>query len=277
MEHKILMISDMHIGSRHAVMPPGVITDGDNEIRSNPLQEFLFDRWNSMLDRIKEIGGVDAIVNGSDTVDGMNFKQSGTPTWTPDVKTQCEVAAGMMTNIPARRKLYYCAYGSLYHTGQNLNSEDYIALLLRQEGYETVMGKDLAFKFGGCFFHLRHEMTVGKSIWMYKATHIAKELMLATINRDKLLAGMDDDGKGHFVALRGHTHQYVNVNHHHSSGFVIPCWKGRDDFIAKFSVESPSIGYIIGYCDEGRFDWELHVTSLEGANLIKQHDADAGW
>jgi hypothetical protein len=69
----------------------------------------------------------------------------------------------------------------------------------------------------------------------------------------------------------------VGVHHHHSSGFVIPCWKGRDDFIKKFSSESPSIGYVIGFCDDGEYDWEAHVYGLKGGHLVKQHNADKSW
>lgn len=276
-ERRLLLIGDMHIGSHASVMPTDVVTRSGNEIAPNPLQVHLLQYWYDMLDELKEMNGVDGIVNMSDTVDGMNFKQSGVPTWSPDVDLQCKVATDMISTIPVRRKLYYCPYGSLYHTGANLNSEDYIKSMLMNLGYECIVDKDISIRFGGCFFHARHETTVGKSVWMYRATHIARELMLASMSREKLTDGLDDDGTGHFCVLRGHTHQFINVNTPHTHGFVVPCWKARDDFIKKLTAESPTIGYIIIYCDEGECDWEVRCHSLTGDDLIKQHNADLRW
>lgn len=276
-EKRLLMISDMHIGSNASVMPRGITTSTQNSVMPNPLQEYLYDRWEDMLARVEEIGGVDGIANLGDTVDGCNYKQSGVPTWSPDVKLQCEVAASMLGQIKCNRKLYYCSYGSRYHTGENLNSEDYITTLMTNRGYECVVDKDIAFKFGGCYFHLRHESTVSKSIWMYRATHIARETMITLMNDAKIFEGLHNDDDGHTVVLRGHTHQYIQVGHPHSTGMVVPCWKGRDDFVKKISNESPTIGYVIGYCDDGVFDWETQVYSLKGKNLITQHNADEGW
>jgi predicted phosphodiesterase len=267
-EKIVLAIADTHTLSRVGLMGPDV-----EGYAQNPVQKVIWSEWESMVDRVKEIGKADLIVHGGDWNDGPDRKGSGYAPVTCDIQLQCDEAVKYVSQIPVKHKNLLTVCGSNYHVGNNMSSEQYIMQRFNDMGWKTSISPDSLFKSGGVTFHLKHSMPVGKSVWMYKATNIAREMLLTMMEEKSYCKGFSE---GIDVFFRAHTHQFVAVEHRHSYGCVLPCWKGRDEFIAARANEAPDLGYLIFYCDDGEWYKEKHIFRLVGDKVITRVDFDKG-
>jgi hypothetical protein len=108
---------------------------------------------------------------------------------------------------------------------------------------------------------------------MYRATNVAREMLLTMMEEKAYCKGFSDRID---VFLRAHTHQFVGVEHLHSFGCSLPCWKGRDEFISARNNEAPHLGYVLFFCDGGKWTKEKYVFRLVGDKVITRVDFDKG-
>lgn len=161
--------------------------------------------------------------------------------------------------------------GSFYHVDGNMGAEEYIAELMKAQGANVTFAPDVLFKLGGITVHARHHVTVGKSIWMYRATHIAKEALITSIcARDWK---MEPDQHVDLI-LRGHAHFFVGVEHERMRAYILPCWKGRDKFARLRGYDNPHNGYMLFYLDDDSITVEKHIFTLQGERSITYIDFD---
>src|SRR5438105_1280208 len=74
---RILVLSDLHVGSMFAVLPPkAIVTEGDKpiEVPLNDAQQYLWKCWRHML---ANVGKLDMVLVNGDQIDGSAPKDLG--------------------------------------------------------------------------------------------------------------------------------------------------------------------------------------------------------
>jgi hypothetical protein len=221
------------------------------KIESNNIQKKIFTKWEEMID---DVGRVDAVVNLGDTCDGTNRHSQGTGLWTTDIDLQMEVAKNLLSMIKTNN--YLGVQGSYYHVGDNSSSDHSIISSLGGS-----FGDELALVSEGKRIHISHDVGVSSSGFAYRTTPIAQQMMLATLG--------EEYGKFNLL-LRGHAHYFVHVAFANSQGVICPCWKGRDEYVARKSLAyNPHLGYVIVHIKD-RVEIEPHIFTLKGKDLIQE-------
>ena len=251
---RILIVSDMHVGSRVSVMPDEVYIDESERkmrLESNDIQKKIYRKWEEMCD---SVGHVDAVINLGDTVDGTNRKSQGVGLWTTDIGLQIEVAKDLLGRIKSNR--YFGVQGSYYHVGDNTSSDKSVI-----EGLGGIFSDELAIVADGKRIHASHDVGVSSSGFAYRTTPIAQQMMLSSLNNEY---------KNFSCILRGHAHYAVKVEFPHHMGLICPCWKGRDEYVARKSLAFlPHLGYtVLNIGDE--IISEFHTFTLKGKQLMKE-------
>ena len=227
----VLVVGDLHVGSNVSVMPDEVYlgeAERKNRISSNHLQKFIYKQW---VDMVETVGKVDACIVLGDSVEGPNRKSKGIGLWTSDISEQVRVAANLLDMVKTRK--YIGVQGSFYHVEDNLSSDKAVINSLKGD-----FNDECVVVSGKTRIHCSHAVGVSSSSTAYRPTPIAREMMLATINKEEY-------GKYDLI-LRGHAHYYVEVRFGSSKGIICPCWKGRDEFVARKTLAFlPHLGYIL--------------------------------
>ncbi len=235
----VLVVSDLHVGSKHAIMPPEVIIESDDEairqrIEQNPIQEVIWEKWLEATEQKYH-----ACYNLGDSCEGTNPKSKGFDLWTTDVSQQSSTAADVLSMVKTRR--YYGVQGSFYHVGENTSSDLAVIKTLQKRNH-AVFGTDLVVNLLGHRMHLNHVIAPASSS-VGKSTSSTAELASAA-QYDKFFGKFD-------YCLRGHVHQIMNLSNINGRIAVCPCWKGRDSFQKKGGLRfgPPVLGWLV-----------LHVT-----------------
>jgi len=227
----VLVVGDLHVGSNVSVMPDEVYlgeAERKNRISSNHLQKFIYKQW---VDMVETVGKVDACIVLGDSVEGPNRKSKGIGLWTSDISEQVRVAANLLDMV--KTKKYIGVQGSFYHVEDNLSSDKAVINSLKGD-----FNDECVVVSGKTRIHCSHAVGVSSSSTAYRPTPIAREMMLATINKEEY-------GKYDLI-LRGHAHYYVEVRFGSSKGVICPCWKGRDEFVARKTLAFlPHLGYVL--------------------------------
>jgi predicted phosphodiesterase len=228
---KLLVVGDLHVGSNVSVMPPEVYlgdSERTNKVSANPVQKYIYKQW---LDMVETAGKVDACLVLGDSIEGPNFKSKGLGLWTSNLADQVKVASDLLGMVKTSK--YIGVQGSMYHVGDNISSDKAVIDNLRGS-----FADELCVNAGKHRIHLSHAVGVSSSATAYRPTPIAREMMLATINREEY-------GKYDMI-IRGHAHYYVEVRFGSTKGIICPCWKGRDEYVARKTLAFlPHLGYIL--------------------------------
>ena len=178
---KILVVSDLHVGSNVAIMPDEVYIEPSDKqreqrIESNPLQKVIFKEWCDMIDTA---GKVDACFYLGDGVEGSNRKGRGFELWTPNIHQQVSTAADLLSMIKTNK--YFGVQGSYYHVGENTSSD--LAVMESLSRCRTEFGTDLAVNVEESRFHLAHVISPTSSP-VSRLTASNKEILAAEGNID---------------------------------------------------------------------------------------------
>ncbi len=256
---RILIVSDLHVGSNVAIMPDEVwIEKNDqpraNVITANEVQKALYQAWQEMVDRV---GRVSACFVLGDSCDGSNIKSRGFELWTSNIHQQCKTAADLLSMVKTNK--YYGVQGSYYHVGENTSSD--LAIIDMLHG---TFGTDLVVNIAGKRIHLCHEIGVSTSP-VSKATALQSEIVSAELNQ---YYGKFD------LLLRGHRHEYREVRDHRGHIAICPAWKVRDAYAAKKGLKlSPHIGYLVLNIQGSDMWLEPHLVPVKAEHLFKEVQA----
>jgi hypothetical protein len=254
---KILVISDLHVGSESGIAPDEYTIndyqeDRSYDIQSNKIQKALYSKWIEMID---DVGKVDYLFLLGDLADGLNYKGQGIGITHNDLSWQEDLAIDLIKMIKVKYGNYIGVQGSAYHVG-NQSGQDLRILksLTRDAHSKFIFGDDVTEKIDGINFHLRHATSFSKIPELRK--NALKRDLIEFMNEGNTLGKID-------IAIRAHTHYYEHLDWNpYICGFVSPCWKGRDTFIRQKSVISPDNGYVTIDINDGEFEITPHLFKL---------------
>lgn len=248
------MVSDMHIGDGHGLCKDEVrLDDSGGYYRASPEQRHLHRNWEAFAD---QVGKVDQVILNGDCCEGTNSKGEGLGNWTNDRNLQAMTAAELARYFKAQQ--YLVLQGSKYHTQDNVSADHLVANELKGK-----WDADHKLTIGKVKMHLRHKIGTSQNA-AYRTTPVARDMMLATFAEPEF--GKFD------VIVRGHAHYFVGVEFAHSSGYILPCWKGRDEFARlNLPVSAPANGGVVFYIEpDGSYYMEKHMFTLPGKYLINE-------
>ena len=153
-----LIVSDLHIGSTVAVMPPEVHlgptrTREERKVCASDLQCEFYDRW---CETIAAAGRVDCCFVLGDSVDGIDHKSDGYTVWTTDRRAQADTAYTLLSMVKTSK--YYCVQGTRYHVDDNTTADLAIA-----DKLGATFGTDLVVNLDGVRIHLNHKIGHSRS------------------------------------------------------------------------------------------------------------------
>jgi len=255
---RILVLSDLHVGSIFSIMPDEVYIEADdkersNRISANPIQLALWQKWQEMLDNI---GRVDGCFILGDCIDGPNYKSKGFDLWTSNLHQQCATAADLLSMVKTRR--YYGVQGSYYHVGENTSSDLAVTQAVKGE-----FGSDLAFNKWGVRIHLCHEIGWSGAAGS-KSTALQGEIVGALLNA-KYWGDFD-------LFVRGHRHEWGILKNPWGHILVAPGWKSRDAYGAKKGMKSAPgfCGYSTIEITGSSITTDVHSFVLAPDQVIKE-------
>ena len=110
MTKTLLVLSDIHVGSRQAVSPPVFeITDG-SEYRANRVGKALFEAWSKTAKLWKN---PDILVINGEPIDGQGVKSHGVEQWTTNYLDQIDASVALVKMFGAKK--IFVTQGSNYH------------------------------------------------------------------------------------------------------------------------------------------------------------------
>jgi len=240
---KIGVVADLHCGSIFGLLPPGLTTSDDREVKPNIGQRYLWKCWE---DAAECIGKLDALVVNGDETDGRQEAQRGNELCLPMLEDQAEAAVQCLRYLldkTGNPKLYMTA-GTEYHSQKAARETEVVAQRLGAEQYKGLGSgryckEVLDLNVDGIILNFQHG--IGVASGLYRATPPDREGIWSA------LAGKTGKSPKADCVVRSHAHSYVMVDHPSKSIVVTPCWQLQTRWMRKSSAYRmlPDIGYVL--------------------------------
>lgn len=256
----ILVLSDLHIGSRYSVCSEEPEIDSGGSYKPSYNQKKLNRAWFECVDMIQQKPR--ALVINGEPIDGDNFKSLGDSVWSTELNDQLNDAEKMLNTIKRDEVIF--VRGSGYHVTRGAtNFEKTLARKMGARKYRSVMGEitdadyEANIKLNGKMVNFTHH--IGYSgWWQYRTTSIARELV-------KMHFQHKDNGFHTDLLVRSHVHYYCEVRFPNTKGFTTPAWKFPDGFMYRRGIpELPTVGFMeIIIESNGKILIEPHLVQLQ--------------
>jgi len=256
----ILVISDMHVGSKMSICSEEPIIDDFGTYKPSSNQKKLLQEWHRTLDLVSQ--RPTALVLNGEPVDGSNPKSQGAGVWSNNFNDQMNDSAKLLK--PIKRDVTILTRGSGYHvTRENTNFEQIFANKIGARKYRSVAGfmtdtdYEATIEMYGKHINFTHH--IGYSgWWQYRSTPMARELV-------KMHFQHKENGFHSDVVVRSHVHYFVLVEFPNTIGFTSPAWKFPDGFMYRSGIpERPTIGNVeIIIEPNGEISIKKHLSTLE--------------
>jgi len=258
-QRSIAVISDTHIFSDFGLVPREPVEDEHGAIR-NPrealndgqriIQSYWYDQWLPTCDEFN----VDTVIHLGDACQGINPKEGGRSTLSPDLDIQKEAAALCLEPLVKDRNLEMFN-GTTYHEALNTRIHQDIANRLR--GYAQRV------QFHGKFANLSFDGTnkvancahAATSAMIYPAGVIDRELLFIKVAVAEGKIPRPD------YFFRGHLHKYIHLDYEDIHGIQCPGWQAwypLGDKVRLYGRTQPDIGGLILLIDKENRTILLH-------------------
>lgn len=235
--HKILLLSDLHLGSKWALWPPNFTvknprTDMIEPIPQNTVGKTIWAHWLKMLASLKQ-EKPDCIILNGDLIEGAQRKEGGRGLITPEIFQQTAACIKVLKTLP-KVPMYFTAGTDYHQLPDGISADLFIAEAMGGE-----FGDELVIEECGIRIFSRHVIGMSQSTWQYQTTAPAREQMLLYINQASEKYGKID------VAVFSHRHQFVAAQFRSGLAVVTPCWQGKTVFAVKKGIISPpQLGWV---------------------------------
>lgn len=272
--HRIGFLPDLHCGESRAVMGDEFVTEENQVIKPNRVQEIINKQWKRVAKQFDELKVQDIFMVG-DGMGGINYLESGRYMFIrlPD---QIRLAADLLETVSKNRKIYVWR-GTQYHEYPKGVGEAHEELVskLRERGIEAeFMGPhsyvELIGKQRVRRLFIAHECPTGL---VYPATLLSRRITWA----------LEGEAAGTTLPvdaiIQAHGHHWLHVDHSGIHGVALPCWLAHTPYkatIKYFFKLQPTIGGAVMVMDEcGRLDFwgGSYPFSLTRAERLELHRA----
>jgi len=266
----LVVISDLHIGSSVALMPPEHTTEDGNIIQANELQSWIWQKWRYFWDECVPTAtgneGFATVING-DIVDGDHH---GTfQLVTRNMQEQRAIAMSVLEPIRKRSQRLYAVKGTESHVGNIACDEESIA---REVGFDGI-GKQAAFEgdpkrktqyelrleWGPHHVCFRHHIGGGRSL-AGQLTQLAGEMAHELHDAEK----WDISRADLMFFAHVHTAKWGGMPTHRGpiEAYVSPSWQGTTAYGKRIGYSLGTVGgYVCSYDNNGfyvrKFVWPV--------------------
>lgn len=211
----VVVISDLHCGSRAGLTPPAYWWVEDPEDASRYKWALMMrETWHDYCDMIAPYRGCDVLIINGDCVEGKGERSGGTELITSNRDEQAIIAARCIKEIAPR--IILMTYGTPYHTGCTEDFEDIVAREVKAEKIESE-GK---YRIAGKLINAKH----------FVSNTVVPYGRFTALDRDKLWASIWADMYGNEkpdITIRSHVHVYGQDDTTTLGlGFITPALQG---------------------------------------------------
>lgn len=241
MTGRILLLSDLHLGSKYALWVDGMVekdgrTGDVRPLPQNPVNKAIESHWYRMIAQIKK-NPPDAVIFNGDLIEGNQYREHGRGLMTLSIAIQVKACLKRLNEIrkSAPKAAFYFTAGTDYHQLPDGTSADEV--IAETAGGE--FGDELVVEECGIRLFCRHTIGVSNSAWQYMATAPGRDHMLLYLNKSPEKYGKIDG------AIFSHRHQMVATQFPSGFALVTPCWQSVTPFAVKKGIVGvPDIGWI---------------------------------
>lgn len=244
----ILDISDLHINSTVALIPPIVYLDDGQEIRQNKGQKWLWNNWLDLLEKIEIIKPDILIVNG-DAVEG-DTKNRSYQVITRNKTTAVGYAAEVLDPLVKMIPTVFFVRGTGAHSGKSgCIEEDLAKDLSGVKDGKNHSHWSLNLDVDGVRISVAHHTSMGGLPW---TRHNAPIRLAAKIMFDYATAKERPPD----LALRGHVHQWGDsYDAYPVRALITPAWTLATEYVHKIAPDAlAECGAAIIRCSSGKYE-----------------------
>lgn len=258
-QRSIAIISDTHVFSDFGLVPREPVYDENGAVKNHKsvlnkgqriIQGYWYDKWIPTCDRFN----VDTVIHLSDACQGVNPKEGGRSTLSPDLDIQKDATVTAMAPLVKGRNLEMFS-GTLYHEALNTRIHKDIAHMLKEHAERV--------QFHGKFANLHFEGTekiancahAATSAMLYPAGVIDRELTFIKVGVAEEKIPRPD------YFMRGHLHKYIHLDYENIHGIQCPGWQAwypLGDKVRLYGRTQPDIGGLILLIDKQNRTVLLH-------------------
>lgn len=242
MSGKILLLSDLHVGSKWGLWPPNfkaksARTNEIEDIPQNAVNKAIWKHWQTMIEKIRK-EKPDCIILNGDLIEGDQRKEKGRGLVTPELFQQTAACIRILQTLP-KVPMYFTAGTDYHQLPDGISADLHIA-----DQFNAEFGDELVIEECGIRLFARHSIGISQSTWQYMTTAPARDHLLLYLNQAADKYGKID------VAVFSHRHQFVAAEFSSGLALVTPCWQGKTVFaVKKGIIAPPQIGWVTLHID----------------------------
>ena len=211
------LISDLHCGSRYALVPPSFLPAGGAKVL--PAAHFLEYLWSCWQDFCARCPELDCLIVNGDLIEGENPSRRDTmDALTDNFITQGQMAEETLSLLLPKVKRWWLVRGTSYHDGKHFETLEAVAKNLGAQPWSPhrYTGYVLEREWEGLRINATHHMTSGA---IYPGTLASRTTLMANA-AEQLQKTIPAD-----LIIRSHLH-FKYIGQSYGKWFVqTPAWK----------------------------------------------------
>jgi predicted phosphodiesterase len=241
---RILLLSDLHVGSAYGMWPAGMVEEDDQhnmitDLPQNPINLAIGAHWdNKMLPVIRK-RPPDVVLWNGDVIEGPQDSEGGRGLITRSVDLQCDGTIKIIQTVrdAAPEAVFYFTAGTKYHQKGNGESADKSIA----KHFKSDFGNELVVEECGIRMFCRHMISSSSSTWQYEATAPARDHLLLYLNKSEDKYGPID------IAVFSHRHRMVGVQYSSGYALITPGWQSKTPYASRVKglASVPEIGWVM--------------------------------
>jgi len=255
---RVVVISDVHVGSTLSLSPARWVLGDGNVHLASPIQRKVLGLWNKKWERVFSDGVEVFTVIDGDLVEGDRRGQ--VETWAPRMKDQQDAVVELLRPISAKSSKMFVVRGTPFHVQDGGNVEDVIARELGAQGHKAHkrIGITLEFVHKGPKF--------GSRSWTW--SNNVRNQVLSNATRDLMLGKRPVD-----IYVYGHYHRVADSGpvvidlpggkQYVTRGLIAPSWKLIDEWTNHTDAPLADIGMLVFDIDEKTYSLRKDYSSFD--------------
>lgn len=203
---RIVILSDLHVGSTVGLWPGRHAIEGGGIYEANQYQRWLYECWQRAVADIQKLRPQVVVLNG-DEVQGVNAKDGQIIGAT--VSAQCAAALTLLEPVRKATRKLYMIRGTEWHDGRAAENVEGLAKELRAE-VDPATGQytrwELYLDLGGPVIHFAHHVGTSSVPW-YEATVPLRDTLLMLSELWRFFGSRAPNLR---MVVRSHRHRYIH-------------------------------------------------------------------